>query len=580
MTEINSSLKSTEINTALKSTEINKILARKTEINNELTNAIASEISAGTVLSGGYEIIGSLSVVSGEADLYICEKNGENYVAKFYKRKQAVKSEVIEKLKHINSPYVASPIESAIYGERTYEILPYYKNGSLQGKIFSFKELKENIIPCVNEALNILHQNDIIHKDLKPSNIMLLDDNKSVAVIDFGISSVVKDGNSILLTKTGLTLEYSAPEALKGVFSAESDYYSFGITLYELFCGQTPYKNMTNDEILQLTSVQRIPFPKNIPDELKDLISALTYNDITNRKDKNNPDRRWIYKEVCNWCNGVEQAIPGRRIDTTSSQHIMPYRFLGKNYDDLPSLVKAFAENWEDGKKQLYRGIMTEFFKGVNPEIAGYCMDAEEAISKNENLGDITYLNLLYKIDPKLKGIYWKGKHYESSSALGKDMMEKLWKNLEDSELWGSMLEQGFFSEYFKRIKENNYKRLKDNNLKDVITDSSDIVSNISTMEFNYNKDLTSREKKKIYYSIAYLLTGQNILYVDNSQFKTVSELANYMKELLNYSYQGFEYFCRKMIDGNSVLDPQLEAWLIALGKKREIEEWRRQLSK
>lgn len=572
--------KSTEINQYLKSTEINSFI-RQTELNKELLkNTDTSRITPGTIFSDGYIIIETLPIESGEADLYICEKNGEKYVAKFYKRKQAIKEEVVEKLKHIASPYVASLVDTGLHGETTYEILPYYKNGSLQGKIFSLKELKECIIPCVNEALNILHQNDIIHKDLKPSNIMLLDDNKSVAVIDFGISSVVKDGNSILLTKTGLTLEYSAPEALKGVFSSESDYYSLGITLYELFCGQTPYKNMTNDEILQLTSVQRIPFPKNMPDELKDLISALTYNDITNRRDKNNPDRRWTYKEVCNWCNGIEQAIPGRRIETTSPQYIIPYRFLGKIYDDLPSLAKAFAENWEEGKKQLYRGLMTGFFKGVNPEIAGYCMDAEEAISKNEKLVDIIYLNLLHKIDPKLKGIYWKGIHYESSSALGKDMMEKLWKNSEDSELWGSMLEQGFFSEYFKRIKEDNYKRLKENNLKNAVTDSSDIVSNISTLEFNYNKDLTSREKKKIYYSIAYLLTGQNNLYVDNRQFKTVSELANYMKELLNYSYQGFEYFCRKMIDGNNVLDPQLEAWLIALGKKREIEEWRRQLSK
>ena len=85
-------------------------------------------------------------------------------------------------------------------------------------------------------------RNDIIHKDLKPSNIMLLDDNRSVAIIDFGISSVVEQGNTVLVTKTGMTPEYSAPETFRKSLFEESDYYSFGITLYELYCGYNPYK--------------------------------------------------------------------------------------------------------------------------------------------------------------------------------------------------------------------------------------------------------------------------------------------------------------------------------------------------
>ena len=45
-------------------------------------------------------------------------------------------------------------------------------------------------------------------------------------------------------------------------------------------------------------------------------------------------------------------------------------------------LVDALATNWNEGKKQLFRGILSGFFKSVNPEIAGYCMDAEDAQSK------------------------------------------------------------------------------------------------------------------------------------------------------------------------------------------------------
>ena len=58
-----------------------------------------------------------------------------------------------------------------------------------------------------------------------------------------------------------------------------------------------------------------------------------------------------------------------------------------------------------------------------------------------------------------------------------------------------------------------------------------------------------------------------------------MEELAAYMQELFDLSYEEFENFCHKMIDGNDTLDVQLETWLIALGKRKELESWRRQLS-
>lgn len=298
----------TEINPSINATAINSEVGQATAINPNIVTASAN-LSAGTVLAGKYEIVEPLSASTGEADLYVCKYNGADYVAKVYRRQRAVKPEVITVLKSIDSPYVAKLIDTGIYNDRPFEVLPYYKNGSLQGKKFTFDELKKTIIPCINEALRVLHQNDIIHKDLKPSNIMLLDDNKSVAIIDFGISSVVEEGNTVLVTKTGMTPEYSAPETFRNLFLEESDYYSFGITLYELYCGYTPYKNMSAEEIAQFTAVQRIPFPKDMPQELQDLISAVTYFDITNRNNKKNPNRRWTYAEVDNWCKGKKQLM-------------------------------------------------------------------------------------------------------------------------------------------------------------------------------------------------------------------------------------------------------------------------------
>lgn len=553
----------TQLNPNVNSTVINSEVGQETAINPNIVTATAN-LSAGTVLAGKYEIVEPLSASTGEADLYVCKYNGAEYIAKVYRRQRAVKPEVITVLKSIDSPYVAKLFDTGIYNDRPFEVLPYYKNGSLLGKKFSFDELKKTIIPCINEALRVLHQNDIIHKDLKPSNIMLLDDNKSVAIIDFGISSVVEEGNTVLVTKTGMTPEYSAPETFRNLFLEESDYYSFGITLYELYCGYTPYKNMNAEEIAQFTAVQRIPFPKDMPQELQDLISAVTYFDITNRNKKNNPNRRWTYTEVDNWCKGKKQVIPGEGTGFGAEKAIPPYTFLGQAYKDIPSLITALASNWNDGKKQLYRGLLSSFFKNFNPEIAGYCMDAEEEATRTAGKDDIIFWDLLYKIYPELNGFYWMGQTYESLPALGRDMLEKLWRNDNSNySYWDSILGNKLLTNYLSKVKSKN------ENL-------ADAASALETAHNVGNR--SKRDTIMNYYTMAYLLSGQKLFAIGEKRLKSVSELTAHMKGLLDSSYEEFEDFCHSMIDYDDTLDVQLEAWLIALGKRKELDAWRQGL--
>ena len=554
----------TVINPDVNATVINSELGQATAINPTLSVVTSKKIAVGTILGGKYQIIEPLSVTTGEADLYVCKHNEKDYVAKIYRRQRAVKPEVISVLKSINSPYVATLFDTGEYNGLPFEVLPYYRNGSLQGRKFSLDKLKKTIIPCINEALHVLHQNDIIHKDLKPSNIMLLDDNNSVAIIDFGISSVVEQGNTVLVTKTGMTPEYSAPETFRNLFLEESDYYSLGISLYELYCGYNPYKNMNAEEIARFTAVQRIPFPKDMPKELQDLISAVTYFDITNRHNKENPNRRWTYAEVLNWCNGKKQVIPGESAGIAAEKAIPVYTFMGQGYKDISSLVTALASSWNDGKKQLYRGLMSAFFKNFNPEIAGYCMDAEDEASRTVGKDDIIFWNLLYKIYPELNGFYWMGQIYESLPALGRDMLEKLWKNDKSNyTYWDSVLDNKLLTAYLTTVKSRN-------------AGLSAAAAALETVHSLSNR--SKRDTLINYYTMAYLLSGQKLFSTGNKQLKNVTELTAYMKTLLDSSYEEFEDFCHTLIDYDDTLDAQFEAWLIALGKRKELESWRTSL--
>lgn len=528
-----------------------------------VTNPIVvgtSDLSTGQVLCGKYSVVKKMDIVTGEADLYLVEYDNVQYVAKIYRRKVAIKPEISQKLMNIQSKYVAAIYETGEINGFPLEIIPYYRHGSLQGRKYTYEQLKRDIIPSLNEGLKVLHDNGILHKDLKPSNIMVGDNPGDVAIIDFGISSVREDNNTIVVTRTGMTPEYSAPETFRNLFLGESDYYSLGITLYELFCGYTPYNNMDKDAIEQYATVQRIPFPSDMPEDLQNLIAACTYQDITNRKNKSNPNRRWTYEEVKKWCNGIKQVIPGEGIGNAKVGDMNPYKFMGETYVEVAELTKALALNWNEGKKQLFRGILSGFFKGCNPELAGFCIDAEEEATRINGRDDMIFWKLLYRLNPNTTDFYWKGHIYQGLPALGREILEKLWQNDSDNDnYYYDILDERMLSTYVAMKSEKN-KALSDA---------------VKGLEDSHQMANTHRAKKKNLYLMAYLLSGQKLMHFEGKEFRTVGELADYMKEQLDDSYDKFEAICHKLIDYEDNLDVQFESWLLALGKKKELNSWR-----
>jgi len=554
----------TVINSALQQsaqTVINIEVVEEYNRQNNIDTSAASLLREGATVLDKYVITRQLEVASGEADLYLCTYGDVQYVAKIYKRQFAIKQEVIDALMKINSPYVAKLYETGTYNGFPVEILPYYENGSLQGKTFSEDELVRGIIPNINEGLHAIHQAGIIHKDLKPYNIMLNNDGETVSIIDFGISSAVDGSNTFLVTKTGMTPEYSAPETFKNIFYEGSDYYSFGITLFELFCGYTPYANMQPEEIEQYVSVQRIPFPENMTPLMQDFISALTYYDISYRKNKSNPNRRWTYEEVCKWLDGEPLIIPGEGVGNVGKGVMPAYQFLGDSYTDPAQLVSAFAKNWEEGKKQLFRGYITSHFRTYNQDIARKCQAAEEEAGRENGRDDIIFWTLLYQIHPKLKGFYWKGQTFESLPAFGRDVLEKLWE-CDNSQFsyYASILEEKLLSQYVLLAQPKNEKLKKA----------------AAAIEDSYELEKTNgTDMRRTYYLMAYTLSGQKLLLLDGEQFRTIGELAGYMRIVLNESYDRFESLCHRLIDYDGNLDFQLETWLIAIGKQNEFDKWR-----
>lgn len=569
-TQINEQVKgqgtsqATQINSDMSGNGI-AIVADMTQLNRTAQGQLAT-IPNGTELAGGYVVERVFSTQSGEANLYLCRKEDRSYIAKVYRRTSAIKPEVVEALKTMRSEHVARLYETGEWQGMPYEIIPYYQNGSLQGKTYSLDELRSNIIPSLNEGLKALHELDIIHKDLKPANIMLCDDQRSVAIIDFGISSLREGGNTVVVTRTGMTPEYSAPETFRNVFLAESDYYSLGVTIYELFCGHTPYSGSNRDAIEKYVAVQKIPFPQDFPEDLKELVEGLTYNDITNRKDKQNPNRRWTYDEVVKWCRGEQVAVPGvEAVSHSATETIPPITFQYNQYNTIGSLVDALGQDWINGRKRLYRSFLTQKFAVFNTDYASICQDAEDAIKQDKNANqDVEYFRVLYKLCPDLPAFHWKNVHYSNMRELGLEWLKGLRSG--DAELLSDLaeiMEEGLFS------------------LKESITAEKDErAQQIKAIEEKYRLAAAQKDelgKRQQMYVMAYLYAKTGELVTRFGSFYSLAELSEYVQQEMAKGEQAIEEIASELISSKCGSDflsinsqdaaPEFYGWLFVQGK-------------
>ena len=154
--------------------------------------------------------------------------------------------------------------------------------------------------------------------------------------------------------------------------------------------------------------------------------------------------------------------IPGEGIGNVGKGTMPVFKFLGEDFTDPALLVTAFAKNWEEGKKQLFRGVVTAHFRTWNQEIARKCQAAEEEAGRENGKDDIIFWKLLYQINPKLKGFYWMGQTYESLPAFGRDVLEKLWdKDKSQYSYYSSILSEKLLSQYVLMAAPKNEKLKK-----------------------------------------------------------------------------------------------------------------------
>ncbi|CAK9153933.1 unnamed protein product [Ilex paraguariensis] len=137
----------------------------------------------------------------------------------------------------------------------------------------------------ISKGMNYLHQNNIIHRDLKAANL-LMDENEVVKVADFGVARV-KAQTGVMTAETG-TYRWMAPEVIEHKpYDHKADVFSFGIVLWELLTGKLPYEYLTplQAAVGVVQKGLRPTIPKQIHPKLAELLERCWQHDPTLRPD-------------------------------------------------------------------------------------------------------------------------------------------------------------------------------------------------------------------------------------------------------------------------------------------------------
>ena len=149
---------------------------------------------------------------------------------------------------HLKHEHILPMIEFNEEQGRLFLVTPYIEGGTLARRLqsgpLSLAEVHRLFVALV-QAVAYIHRRGVIHRDLKPTNILLDQEDGQVYVrlIDFGIASLQGSTASPPLTTAGTelgTVAYMAPERLSGIAAPSNDIYSLGIILYQLLTGQLP----------------------------------------------------------------------------------------------------------------------------------------------------------------------------------------------------------------------------------------------------------------------------------------------------------------------------------------------------
>jgi serine/threonine protein kinase len=220
--------------------------------------------------------------------------------------------EELTALASLEHPNIIAPLDSGQLSDGTPYIVMQFAEGSslrsiLNGALLPLERIAQ-ILLQLGRTVGFIHAKGIYHRDLKPENIIIQtfdDGTDHVRVIDFGIASVVEQSGSTITRVIG-TLNYMAPEQLRGEVCAATDVYAYGVIAYELVTGTLPFNSNSPVSLADMHRIGLRSRPSQLRPQLTSSAQALIERALEFQASRRPPDIARLAEDLAASLRGAE----------------------------------------------------------------------------------------------------------------------------------------------------------------------------------------------------------------------------------------------------------------------------------
>ncbi len=254
----------------------------------------------------------------------------------------------------LNHPHICTVYEVGDADGRAYIAMEYVEGQTLNLRLTRAPFSLEQILQCglqIADGLAHAHERSVIHRDLKPGNIMVNSDGRT-KVLDFGLAKRLTDlpetgthGSQTALTDPGTvvgTIAYMAPEQLRGeAADARSDIWALGVVLYELLTSARPFKASTTFALSgAILHDSPAPLPPNTPSGLRAVIQKCLAKDPSQRYQRAGEVRAALEAILA----GLSGQASAEEPKPLTSFAVLPFAFLN-DVEERRALSLGFADS-------------------------------------------------------------------------------------------------------------------------------------------------------------------------------------------------------------------------------------------